>query len=378
MRAVSEVFGRRSLAVAPSSRPKKPCAGCGKGCRDCVECVEHEEASEPADVLFLSRQNTGHKGLGWNAWHSCNALATQGIVARAMQLAPDSIAAVVRKAVPRVVVLMAFWVPAATIDRLAVEFPDTVFLVKNHSGPQFLAQEGTGWSSLLAVADLARRRPNVRLAAIKGECVDGLKALGVDAVELPNVYSPEALTLQSPARLPGFHVGIFGAYRSLKNAVGMAFAVALAAERGGERITLHVNGSRTECGSVSDAAVIPEFCRRAGVRFVAHGWLDHEPFKRLAGSMTVALQASFSETYNYVAADCVTAGTPVVGSDAIYWLPPAWRVNPDSTEAIARAVLAARTWDVGEGLDALQADNTAALGRLVDSLRGLGVGVQGR
>ncbi len=290
-----------------------------------------------------------------------------------MQAAPEEIAGLVKTRHPRIVVLMAFWVPIATVENLARKFPGTTFVIKNHSGPQFLAQEKEGWNLLFAVADLAARMPNVRLAAIKSECVASLRALGIDAVELPNVYTPAEIERPlAVERLPGFHVGLFGAYRALKNAVGTVFALAAAARQAGEKVTLHVNGTRSECGAVSDARVIPELCRRAGIGFEHHGWLEHEPFKRLAGSMTIALQPSFSETYNYVAADCVTAGTPVVGSDAIYWLPKAWRVNPDSPAQLATAILAARRWPIAAGLAALRHDNTVALTRLITSLTALG------
>jgi len=273
---------------------------------------------------------------------------------------------------PRVCVLMAFWFPLPLIEELAREYPATVFVVKNHSGPQFLAQEHAGWNTLFGIIDLAKRHPNVRVATIKGECGAALRAMGAKAIELPNVYSPAELALEpAPEKLPGFHIGLFGAFRPLKNGVGMAFAAALAARRLDEKVTLHINGTRMECGAPRDVAIITEICTRTGIEVVRHGWLDHEPFKLLAGSMRVVLAASFSETYNYVAADAVTAGTPVIGSDAIFWLPPAWRVNPDSTEALAQAMV--QPWAIADGLDSLRAYNFVATRRLLATLAELGV-----
>lgn len=369
MRTLSEVFGKRTVSVAAGARTassQAPCRGCngGGGCGGRGDC---------RPVLFVSRARTGHKGLGWNAWHSVNALRSIGIAAAAEQVEPAAVSDALRRCRPRVAIIMAFWLSTGEIERLAAEFPEITFVVKNHSGPQFLAQEAKGWESLFAIGDLASRRPNVRVAAIKGECVAALQAMGLPALALPNVYSPDEVAASpAPRKLPGFHVGLFGAYRPLKNAVGMACAVASAARRLGAPVTLHVNGTRAEFGAAQDATVIGEICRRAGVGLIHEGWLDHEPFKRLAGSMSVCLQASFSETYNYVAADCVTAGSPVVGSDAIYWLPRPWRVNPDSPEAIAAAILSSRHWDPAAGRRALAQDNARSLAGLTQTLRALG------
>jgi hypothetical protein len=161
---------------------------------------------------------------------------------------------------------------------------------------------------------------------------------------------------------------MFGALRPFKNAIGQTCALAMAAAASGRPLVLHVNGTRVEMGSANELAQIRELCQRAGLRLEVHGWLDHAAFVTLAARMHVALQVSFTETFNYVAADCVAAGTPVVGSPAIRFLPATWQVNPDDAEAIATAILDAPNWDVAIGQRALDDWNRWASAKLLQEL----------
>ena len=371
-------------------------------------------------ILHICAPVSGHKGLGWNAWHTTALLRERGIAADRCESEQREIIYKIKKHRPRVAVIMALWVELAEMARLAEHCPETVFVVKNHSGPQFLAMEGKSWKLWLDCGTLNRTYGNVRIAAIRPEMVDAVAGLGSPCVLLPNVYSPAELAdaraalrrggdgrwpmadsrwpiTDSRANHPGglpssnshlptsvsclpsphspFHIGLFGAMRPLKNAVGMALAIARAAQQLREdgRVTiLHVN-QRAEMGSGADLSIITEICSRAGVGLMRHDWLDHVDFKRLAAQMDVCVCASFEETYNYVAADCVTAGAPVVGSPSIYWLPAAQQFNPDNTESLCRAILAAPRWPREPQLKALEDFNAWAVERLLETFAELGV-----
>ncbi|MCX6907749.1 MAG: hypothetical protein NTY01_06870 [Verrucomicrobia bacterium] len=364
-------------------------------------------------ILHICAPASGHKGLGWNAWHTTNVLRAHGISADWVQVQERDIAAVVARECPRVAVVMALWVSTTTLASLAQRFPGTTFVVKNHSGPQFLSQEMRGWKLWLEAADLGASKSNVAIAAIRPDLVDAMRAMGARCVELPNVYSldeiedahaamrtgdgrpktegetedrgpqtgvsPRSSVLRPPSSPAEFHIGLFGAFRPLKNVVGMATAAALATQTilndaaDPRAVVVHINGSRVEMGANQDKANVEQICRRAGAGLVAHGWMDHDAFKALAATMDVCLCASFHDTYNYVAADCVTAGAPVVGSPSVYWLPRAQQVNPDSTAALAAAILKAPLWSRLIQLDALEDFNATAVRRLLETLRGLGV-----
>ena len=61
--------------------------------------------------------------------------------------------------------------------------------------------------------------------------------------------------------------------------------------------------------------------------------------------MDAALQVSFTETFNIVAADCVSQGIPTVGSNQIEWLPSSFQVaNPNSADDIAKGLAFAASW----------------------------------
>ena len=354
-------------------------------------------------ILHICAPVSGHKGLGWNAWHTTALLHERGIAADRCESEQREIIYKIKKHRPRVAVIMALWVELAEMARLAEHCPETVFVVKNHSGPQFLAMEGKSWKLWLDCGTLNRTYGNVRIAAIRPEMVDAVAGLGSPCVLLPNVYSPAELAdarrglgdgsrqmgivkrkrdahsspsiCQVPTPHFPFHIGLFGAMRPLKNAVGMALAIARAAQQLREdgRVTiLHVN-QRAEMGSGADLSIITEICSRAGVGLMRHDWLDHVDFKRLAAQMDVCVCASFEETYNYVAADCVTAGAPVVGSPSIYWLPAAQQFNPDNTESLCRAILAAPRWPREPQLKALEDFNAWAVERLLETFAELGV-----
>lgn len=332
------------------------------------------------DVLHICAPNSAFKGLGWNAWHTTEMLRSRGYTAEWCQSPAAEIVYHVLKHAPKVAVIMAVWVPAEELSRLAAACPGTVFVVKNHSGPQFLAQEGKSWKWLLDCGDLNTRMGNVRVGVIREDDVDAMKAMGMPCVLLPNVYSPSELAAAKP-RVPApassaamFNVGLFGAFRPLKNAVGMTMAVCGAAAQireSGGRVTLHVN-QRAEMGGNADPDIIAEMCRRSGVALARHAWLDHMEFKSLAAQMDVCMAATYHDTYNYVAADCVTAGCPVVGSPAVNWLPIGQQVNPDCTDDMTRALLRAPGFDTAVQLDALREFDQWACLQLIETFQSLG------
>jgi hypothetical protein len=328
------------------------------------------------DVLLLGRVYGIHRGLGVNASHTAAVLRGRGVDAQEALFLPDQLPAklieTLKQHRPRVAVLMALFLDPRTIAGIAAAFPRTRFYVKCHSNAQFLAGESSGWQRLLQIADVSMGLPNLSIGCASEDMTRTLQALGVKAVSLPNVYDLAAAEhARGIGKLNsgGVHIGMFGALRPFKNAIGQTCALAVAKRISGRPLVLHINGTRAEMGGANDLAQMREICQRADLRLEVHGWLAHAEFVTLAAQMHVALQVSFTETFNYVAADCVAAGTPVVGSPAIRFLPAAWKVNPDDAGAIAAAILDAPSWDVAVGQRALEAWNRWAAAKLLDELR---------
>lgn len=333
------------------------------------------------DVLHICAPNTAYKGLGWNAWHTTESLREHGVTAEWIQAPTTAIVYAVMEHQPKVAVIMAQWVSPEELSRLATAFPATTWIVKNHSGPQFFAQEGKSWEQWLKCGDLHKKLGNVHLAVIRPEDAASIVALGMPCVVLPNVYAPRELRdaaevePRKPARNQMINVGVFGACRPIKNVVGMIVAVAgFAAEMRevGRSVTVHCN-MRTEMGSANDSDIIADICNRAGMTLAKRAWFDHIDFKRTLATMDVCMAASFSETYSYVAADSVTAGTPVIGSTAIPWLPSMYQVNPDNTEEMTNALIEHPRISVATQLRALQEFDAHASKTLLSTLAEFGV-----
>jgi hypothetical protein len=52
--------------------------------------------------------------------------------------------------------------------------------------------------------------------------------------------------------------------------------------------------------------------------------------------MDIGMQVSFSESFNIVTADFVTAKIPIVASDDIYWMPWFLKVSPTNHRGMLR------------------------------------------
>jgi hypothetical protein len=72
------------------------------------------------------------------------------------------------------------------------------------------------------------------------------------------------------------------------------------------------------------------------LRLIAKKWLPWPKLLRLSEHMHLVLQPSYSESFNCVAAEAIRMGVPVVGSEAIDWLPPRFQAKADDVGDIAR------------------------------------------
>ncbi len=122
-----------------------------------------------------------------------------------------------------------------------------------------------------------------------------------------------------------------------KNVLNSLLAVAQL----GDRAQLHLNG-------VSQPGGYLAWLERLGIDYVEHGWMDDATYGDAVRGLDVALQASFAESFNYVAAEHLLCGVPVVGSPmvpVIAMLPARLRRaltvdNPDDPLALADRIRA--------------------------------------
>jgi hypothetical protein len=60
--------------------------------------------------------------------------------------------------------------------------------------------------------------------------------------------------------------------------------------------------------------------------------------------MDIGMQVSFSESFNIVTADFVTAGVPIVASDDIEWMPEFLKTSPTSHRGMIKKLNRGYKW----------------------------------
>jgi hypothetical protein len=253
---------------------------------------------------------------------------------------------------PTHVIVEAYWTTPAKFTELSKLHKNVKWIVRNHSKPAFLAQEGITFEWSLQYV-----RQGITIACNSEEATHALKhlcksfGLNPHFIEyLPNFYKNtynEAIPEnEKPNQL---NIGCFGAIRPLKNQVNQALAAIRAADELDKHLHFHINGERVESGGAPVFKSLKAiFEAHPKHKLVVHPWLEHDDFLKLVGSMDVALQVSYSETFNIVSADAVSQNVPVVVSDEIAWLKGflSKNPNPNSVAEISDAIIKVlNVWD---------------------------------
>jgi hypothetical protein len=238
---------------------------------------------------------------------------------------------------PDIVVIEALWVPPAKFDELLAlaRHKRRHWIVRIHSKAPFLANEGLATRWIQQYCSIGSDR--LTIAPNTQELTDQLSAAIPHGKfrYLPNVYHIKEFSREScRVSRSEINVGCFGAIRPMKNQYGQALAAIDFAERIGRRLRFHVNASRTE--QAGDNALKNMLALFEGSRheLVLHPWYGHDEFLKVASTMDVGMQASFSESFNIVTADFVTAGVPILAADDIEWMPWISKVSPTAHRAI--------------------------------------------
>lgn len=268
---------------------------------------------------------------------------------------------------PTHVMIEALWVVPEKFAILTKLHPKVKWFVRLHSDIPFIANEG------IAMEWIAKtmQYDNVFVAANSSRIASDLRAIYSKSVPyLPNYYPIEKVT---PPELPisvvyqerkmnafqrmiamflnklscvkevpteetlanEVHIGCFGAVRPLKNQLIQAVAAIRFADRHGKKLYFHINGNRVEGkGDPVLKNIRKLFESVPRHELVEHAWMPHALFTQLLKSMDIAMQVSFTETYNIVAADSVAAMIPVLTSPEIDFIGNAYHVDPTDSNAM--------------------------------------------
>lgn len=259
----------------------------------------------------------------------------------------NSIDRVVSEFDPDIVIIEALWVPPAKFAELfkLKRHQNRKWIVRIHSKAPFLANEGLAIKWIQQYTTI--KDPNIFIAPNTIELTEQLHSAFPNGkfLFLPNIYHAKKFYSPIYKKEEGWiNVGCFGAVRPMKNTFQQALAAIEFAERKGKRLKFHINSSRIEQSGESVVKNLRALFYHSPHDLVEHHWMKHREFLRAVSSMDVGMQVSFSESFNIVTADFVTAKVPIVASDDIEWMPWFLKTTPTSHKNIVRKLNFAYRW----------------------------------
>jgi hypothetical protein len=248
---------------------------------------------------------------------------------------------------PDIVIVEAYWVVPEKFDILSKLHPKVKWVIRNHSALPFLANEGIAMDWSLRYMDYK----NVYLCSndfrTNAEMRDMISVYKNDwtreeverRVTLLSNYYPETFRPR-PAREESdtLDISCFGALRPLKNHLIQAVAAIQYAESVGKKLRFHINGTRVEMKGEPIAHNLQKMFRLLPCELVEHPWKDHGDFCNTLREMDVAMQVSYTETFNIVTADAVVNDVPVITSADIVWVDEAFYADPNDSKSIKAAI----------------------------------------
>lgn len=251
----------------------------------------------------------------------------------------------VTKHKPTHVIIEALWVVPSKFSVLCELHPNIKWIIRLHSEIPFIANEGialdwigdyAAFSNVFVAANSPRALRDVRLfikTKFEWDNIDVFKKV----IYLPNYY-PEGFKVKDfDFDKETIDIACFGAVRPLKNHLIQALAAIEFADSIGKKLRFHINSGRVEQKGDSVMKNLKELFTHvadSGHELINNEWAPREEFLELCGKMDIGMQVSFSETFNIVAADLISQGVPIVGSNEIPWLSCFYGAKPTHTKSI--------------------------------------------
>lgn len=241
---------------------------------------------------------------------------------------------------PDIVIIEALWVTPTKMKVLRSMHRNVIWLIRNHSAMPFLAHEGIAIDWLLTYP----RITNVYVADNDPRTQHELQALllarGIEKPVLltPNYYPPEFHPRHLHIR-PHLNIGCFGAIRPLKNQLIQAVAAIKYAEQIDKPLNFHINGTRLEGNGDPILKNLRQlFIKIPKHTLVEYPWMERHEFIHTVRRLDLAMQCSFTESFNLVTADAVMNDVPVVVSPEISWVSPRFQAAPTNSRDIVNKI----------------------------------------
>ena len=239
------------------------------------------------------------------------------------------------------VVVSAPWIPTTDWMRLVSGHTSIEFTELCHSNVGFLQADPNAVKLIRAGLDLQRQWHNFSVAANSRKFQEWmLRAYGADILHLPNLYNlqhdePSMMRTRPPYTGGVLRIGSFGAIRILKNQLTACAAALEIARRLGADTEFWLSYGRLEGPGSVLASIHQMGAGVKGFTIKTNHWETWPQFTATIRHMNLLLQPSFTESFNMVTADGVSQGVPSVTGDAIEWVPPNWKAEPDNALDVA-------------------------------------------
>ncbi len=296
---------------------------------------------------FAAAKGISHIGLGVTATTNAKILTAAGFWAEVWPInSIDDLRtrlAAAQRSTPGTpvthVVISAPWLPTADLAGLAALFHQVDYTVVSHSNVGFLQADPRGITLLRELADVQTGTINVHIGSNSRRFIDWWHDVYRQPVRwLPNMYDMST-TLPEPqlwVRGAVLRIGSFGAMRPLKNILTAGAAALEIASRLKVDVEFHISTGRAEGGGDTILrGLLAMYGNLPNAKVVLDGWASWPAFRRLVRNMHLLLQPSYTESFSMVTADAIAEGVPVVGSDAIDWLPSHWIASNDDANNVA-------------------------------------------
>jgi glycosyltransferase involved in cell wall biosynthesis len=228
-----------------------------------------------------------------------------------------------RDSQPAAVIVHAYTLPVERVGDLAADNPERQVIAVTHSSLNHMAMIPRLLSQHVAHLDLAADAPNVHYAASDIAAVVRRRGMywWPNPVHLPPAVDPPPLA--TPRILVASRLDPTKALPAQ-----IAAAAILQREHGAEvAIQIKPGPSMDWLRALACAY---------GLSADYWDWTDRQTWlDRLRESVSILLQPSLSESFNYLSVDAASVGRPFVGSPAIAHTPPAWQANPNDPWSIA-------------------------------------------
>ncbi len=246
---------------------------------------------------------------------------------------------------PKYVMIEALWVVPSKFSVLCKLHPNVKWIIRLHSEIPFLANEGIAmdwlgdypaFHNVIIAANAPRALKDLRFY-VKTKYGWNDEKIARKVIYLPNYYPDTYKRKDFDQNKTHIDIGCFGAIRPMKNHLTQAIAAIKFAESIGKKLRFHINAGRVEQKGdnvLKNLRALFIHLHGSGHELIDHGWMPREEFLEVCGKMDIGMQVSLSETFNIVAADLMSQGVPVIGSNEIPWMCKFFTAKPTDTESI--------------------------------------------